>query len=236
MARYPASQSFLISFSQTVEAIHLPPAPDPDIFGRPLWAEKTNARALELERRGMDREEESVGAKGNPYPLIKAMNIKRLPTRLKLAYSQGSCKQHGWVTHAFFFLCSSIPSRSSPSTQAFAFSIQKGLPKMSGSGTGGKWMACTVREKDIKKLWEAGYLAKKISHRLQSSFCPHERVVFCPHFVHGLGFPSTHSFAASCIITGSIFTIYLPIPSSTSLHTTSCARPFSASCHTSAYG
>ena len=27
-------------------------------------------------------------------------------------------------------------------------------------------MASTVREKDIKKLREAGYLAKKISHRL----------------------------------------------------------------------
>ena len=38
--------------------------------------------------------------KGNPYLLIKTMNIKRFPTRLKLAYSQGPCKRHGWVTHA----------------------------------------------------------------------------------------------------------------------------------------
>ena len=81
-AGYLASRSFLISFSRTVEAIHSPPAPDLDIFRRPLWAEKTNARALELERRGMDQEEESVGAKGSHYPLIKAAGILRLPTCL----------------------------------------------------------------------------------------------------------------------------------------------------------
>ena len=38
--------------------------------------------------------------KGNPYPLIKAANIKRLPTRLKTRLFQGLCKGHGWVTHA----------------------------------------------------------------------------------------------------------------------------------------
>ena len=56
-------------------------------------------------------------------------------------------------------------------------------------------MASTVREKDIKKLREAGYLAKKIGHRLPPAGQvvptpePHERVVFLPHFVRGLGFP-----------------------------------------------
>ena len=56
-------------------------------------------------------------------------------------------------------------------------------------------MASTVREKDIKKLREAGYLAKKISHRLPttgqivSTLEPNERVVFLPHFVRRLGFP-----------------------------------------------
>ena len=56
-------------------------------------------------------------------------------------------------------------------------------------------MATTVREKDIKKLREAGYLAKKIGHHLppagQVVFTPEpcERVVFLPHFVRGLGFP-----------------------------------------------
>ena len=56
-------------------------------------------------------------------------------------------------------------------------------------------MASTVREKDNKKLREAGYLAKKISHRLPTAGQivptpePHERVVFLPHFVRGLGFP-----------------------------------------------
>ena len=66
---------------------------------------------------------------------------------------------------------------------------------MSGSGAGDKWMASTVQEKDIKKLREAGYLAKKIGHRLPTAgqmvptLEPHERVVFLPHFVRGLGFP-----------------------------------------------
>ena len=56
-------------------------------------------------------------------------------------------------------------------------------------------MASTVRENDIKKFREAGYLAKKISHRLPTAGQivptpePHERVVFLPHFVCGLGFP-----------------------------------------------
>ena len=55
-------------------------------------------------------------------------------------------------------------------------------------------MASTFREKDIKKLWEAGYLAKKIGHRLPPAGQvvptpePHERVVFLPHFFKGLMF------------------------------------------------
>ena len=61
-------------------------------------------------------------------------------------------------------------------------------------------MDSTVREKDIKKLREAVYLAKKIGHRLPPAGQvvptpePHERVVFLPHFVRGLGFP-LHPFA-----------------------------------------
>ena len=60
-------------------------------------------------------------------------------------------------------------------------------------------MASTIREKDIKKLREAGYLAKKIGHRLPPAGQvvptpePHERVLFLPHFVCGLGF-SLHPF------------------------------------------
>ena len=56
-------------------------------------------------------------------------------------------------------------------------------------------MDSNVQEKDIKKLREAGYLAKKISHRLPMAGQivptpePHERVVFLRHFVRGLGFP-----------------------------------------------
>ncbi len=52
-----------------------------------------------------------------------------------------------------------------------------------------------VREKDITKLWEAGYLAKEIAHRLLAKGQiiptpkPQERVVFLTYFIHGLGFP-----------------------------------------------
>ena len=66
---------------------------------------------------------------------------------------------------------------------------------MSGSGAEGKWMASSVKKKDIKELREAGYLAKEIAHRLPAkgqivpTTEPHERVVFLTHFVHGLGFP-----------------------------------------------
>ena len=37
---------------------------------------------------------------------------------------------------------------------------------MSGSGAQGKWMASSVKEKNIKELREAGCLAKEIAHRL----------------------------------------------------------------------
>ena len=56
-------------------------------------------------------------------------------------------------------------------------------------------MASSVQEKDMKKLRAAGYLAKKIGHHLPTAGQivptpePHERVVFLPHFVRGLGFP-----------------------------------------------
>ena len=40
---------------------------------------------------------------------------------------------------------------------------------MFGSGVQGKWMASSIKEKDIKKLQEAGYLAKKIAHRLPTA-------------------------------------------------------------------
>src|SRR3954468_19873535 len=54
---------------------------------------------------------------------------------------------------------------------------------MSGSGAGGKWMASSVKKKDITELREAGYLAKEITHRLPTKGQivptpePHERVV-----------------------------------------------------------
>mgnify|MGYP005812878269 FL=1 len=56
-------------------------------------------------------------------------------------------------------------------------------------------MVSSVTEGHIKKLRKAGYLASDIAHRLPEKGQliptprPHERVVFLPHFLHGLGFP-----------------------------------------------
>ena len=66
---------------------------------------------------------------------------------------------------------------------------------MSGSGAQGKWMVSSIKEKNIQKLREAGYLAKEIAHQLlvEGQIVPtpehHVRVVFLSHFVRGLGFP-----------------------------------------------
>ena len=56
-------------------------------------------------------------------------------------------------------------------------------------------MVSSVTEGHIKKLRKAGYLASNIAHRLSEKGQliptprPHERVVFLPHFLHGVGFP-----------------------------------------------
>ena len=66
-------------------------------------------------------------------------------------------------------------------------------------GAGGRWTASSVTEGQIKKLRKAGYLSDDIAHwlpdegKLIPTPRPHERVVFIPHFLHGLGFP-LHSF------------------------------------------
>ena len=56
-------------------------------------------------------------------------------------------------------------------------------------------MVSSVTEGHIKKLRKSGYLSNDIVHRLPEkgqllpSPRPHERVVFLPHFLRGLGFP-----------------------------------------------
>ena len=56
-------------------------------------------------------------------------------------------------------------------------------------------MASSVTEGQIKKLRKAGYLSDDIAHRLPDvgqlipTPRPHERDVFLPHFLRGLGFP-----------------------------------------------
>ena len=65
-------------------------------------------------------------------------------------------------------------------------------------------MASSVTEGHIKKLRNAGYLHNDIAHRLPDEGQlvptprPHERVVFLPHFVRGLGFP-LHPFVRGLI-------------------------------------
>ena len=56
-------------------------------------------------------------------------------------------------------------------------------------------MVSFVTEGHVKRLRKAGYLSKDIVHRLSEEGqllltpSPHERVVFLPHFLRGLGFP-----------------------------------------------
>lgn len=75
-------------------------------------------------------------------------------------------------------------------------------------------MASSITEGHIKKLRGAGYLAADIARRLPAAGQiiptpePHERVVFLPHFVRRLGFPSIHSSAALCSIMGWTFMIW----------------------------
>ena len=60
-------------------------------------------------------------------------------------------------------------------------------------------MVSSVTEGHIKKLRKAGYLSNDIAYRLLEkgqlipTLRPHERVVFLPHFLRGLGFP-LHTF------------------------------------------
>ena len=103
-------------------------------------------------------------------------------------------------------------------------------------------MASTVREKDIKRLREAGYLAKEIGHRLPPAGQvvptpePHERVVFLPHFVRGLGFP-LHPFVRGVMYYHGIdFHDLSPTLFSISRLSSSHARPSSGFCLTSACG
>ena len=58
---------------------------DPDMVECFLEAEKMRTWALELECAGADeqRRKKAWVKERNPYLLIKAVNIKRLPTRLK---------------------------------------------------------------------------------------------------------------------------------------------------------
>ena len=103
-------------------------------------------------------------------------------------------------------------------------------------------MASSITEGQIKKLRMAGYLSDDIAHRLPDAGQliptprPHERVVFLPHFLRGLGFPlhlfvrglmfyyglDFHDLAPNFVLNISVFIVVW--------------RPSSASSPTSAYG
>ena len=72
-----------MSFSLTEEAIHLPWPPDPDMVECRLeWEEDENLGAGAQDWKDEGREK-AWEKKGDPYPLIKAVNIERLPIRLE---------------------------------------------------------------------------------------------------------------------------------------------------------
>ena len=56
-------------------------------------------------------------------------------------------------------------------------------------------MVSSVMEENVMKLREAGYLSNDIAYRLPEKGQliptprPHERMVFLPNFLRGLGFP-----------------------------------------------
>ena len=60
----------------------MPCAPDPDMMECFFEVERMEAWALELENGWAERRKAWV-KEVNPYPFIKAVNIKHLPTRLK---------------------------------------------------------------------------------------------------------------------------------------------------------
>ena len=107
-------------------------------------------------------------------------------------------------------------------------------------------MASSVTEGHIQKLRSAGYLSSDIAHRLPDEGQliptpgPHERVVFLPHFLRGLGFPlhpfvrglmfyyglDFHDLALNFILNISAFIVVCVRPSSASSPTSACgSRP-----------
>ena len=82
-AKYPVARRFAIFFSFTVEATHLPPAPDMFSCAERIWT-----RALELEGAIVcDGRKKAWVKMRNSYPFIEAAEAVRLPTSLlRIAY------------------------------------------------------------------------------------------------------------------------------------------------------
>ena len=84
LGQVPRLPELRMSFSLMEETIHLPYAPDPDMVGVLSWGGKDENLGAGARERGRQIEREKAWVKGvNPYLFIKAVNIKRLPTRPK---------------------------------------------------------------------------------------------------------------------------------------------------------
>ena len=77
-AKYPASRSFVMSFSLMEEAIHLPCAPDPDMAGVLFCGGKDGSLGTGA-REWMGREEEGVGEKVKSLSLYKGCEYQAPP-------------------------------------------------------------------------------------------------------------------------------------------------------------
>ena len=103
-------------------------------------------------------------------------------------------------------------------------------------------MASSITEGQIQKLHDARYLSSDIAHRLPDEGeliptpRPHERVVFLPHFLRGLGFPLHPFFRGLMFYYGLDFHDLAPNFIPTSRRLSLSARPSSASSPTSGCG
>ena len=116
--------------------------------------------------------------------LIPQASFTRLVGTLSFVHPYKGTMIHLFI-HSFFLLCSSIFAHSSSSAQVRISHLNLLQPCLEREAGG--WY--------IKKLRKAGYLSNDIAHRLPDEGQliptprPHERVVFLPHFLRGLGFP-----------------------------------------------
>ena len=147
----------------------------------------------------------------------------------------------GVETYASFFTFIA-PSRTSSSNTQNLSSTPPESSNMSGSDPQGRWVASSIKEKDIAKLRDVGCLTDDIQHRLPApgqvipTQEPNESAVLISHFLRVLGLTLDPFVRGLMFYYGLNFHDLAP---DAILHISSfisCARLFSTSTHTSAYG